>query len=80
MPISPLAYAVKERITRNRESRRQNPVNVYVKGTHFYVGAGTQWPISGIIDSGECPPTFGVSPSLVQEAIIAGGHDAMLRR
>lgn len=46
-------------------------------GRIFYVGAGTSGRLA-VLDSAECPPTFGVSPSLVQ-AIIAGGQDAMLK-
>ncbi|MCE9840177.1 N-acetylmuramic acid 6-phosphate etherase [Proteus sp. G2618] len=46
-------------------------------GRIFYVGAGTSGRLA-VLDSAECPPTFGVSPTLVQ-AIIAGGHDAMLK-
>lgn len=45
-------------------------------GRLFYVGAGTSGRL-GVLDSAECPPTFGTEPSLVQ-AIIAGGLDAML--
>jgi N-acetylmuramic acid 6-phosphate etherase len=32
----------------------------------------------GVLDASECPPTFGVSPELVQ-AVIAGGYDACYR-
>ena len=46
-------------------------------GRLFYVGAGTSGRL-GVIDSAECPPTFGTDPNLVQ-GIIAGG-DAALRR
>lgn len=46
-------------------------------GRLFYVGAGTSGRL-GVLDSAECPPTFGTDPSLVQ-SIIAGGLDAMLR-
>lgn len=46
-------------------------------GRIFYVGAGTSGRLA-VLDSAECPPTFGVSPTLVQ-TIIAGGHDAMLK-
>jgi N-acetylmuramic acid 6-phosphate etherase len=46
-------------------------------GRLFYVGAGTSGRL-GVLDSVECPPTFGTSPDMVQ-AIIAGGLDAMLR-
>lgn len=46
-------------------------------GRLFYVGAGTSGRL-GILDASECPPTFGVSPSLVQ-GIIAGGRRALVR-
>ena len=46
-------------------------------GKLFYVGAGTSGRL-GILDASECPPTFGVSPSLVQ-GIIAGGRRAVAR-
>ena len=44
-------------------------------GRLFYVGAGTSGRL-GILDSAECPPTFGVDPEMVQ-AIIAGGERAI---
>jgi N-acetylmuramic acid 6-phosphate etherase len=44
-------------------------------GRLFYFGAGTSGRL-GVLDAAECPPTFGVEPSLVQ-AFIAGGHDAV---
>lgn len=44
-------------------------------GRLFYVGAGTSGRL-GILDASECPPTFGVSPNLVQ-GIIAGGRKAV---
>jgi len=46
-------------------------------GRLFYVGAGTSGRL-GVLDAAECPPTFGVSPSLVQ-GIIAGGRGALVR-
>ncbi|UCG57025.1 MAG: N-acetylmuramic acid 6-phosphate etherase [Phycisphaerales bacterium] len=46
-------------------------------GRMFYVGAGTSGRL-GVLDASECPPTFGVSPRLVQ-GIIAGGHRALVR-
>ncbi|HVG29794.1 MAG TPA: N-acetylmuramic acid 6-phosphate etherase [Pyrinomonadaceae bacterium] len=48
-----------------------------VGGRLFYVGTGTSGRL-GVLDASECPPTFGVSPELVQ-GIIAGGHDALYR-
>lgn len=44
-------------------------------GRLFYVGAGTSGRL-GVLDASECPPTFGVSPDLVQ-GIIAGGQTAL---
>ncbi len=46
-------------------------------GRLFYVGAGTSGRL-GVLDASECPPTFGVSPLLVQ-GIIAGGKRALVR-
>ncbi|MGA2914714.1 MAG: N-acetylmuramic acid 6-phosphate etherase [Sedimentisphaerales bacterium] len=46
-------------------------------GRLFYVGAGTSGRL-GVLDASECPPTFGVSPLLVQ-GIIAGGKRALIR-
>ncbi len=46
-------------------------------GRLFYVGAGTSGRL-GVLDASECPPTFGVSPLLVQ-GIIAGGKKALVR-
>jgi N-acetylmuramic acid 6-phosphate etherase len=46
-------------------------------GRLFYLGTGTSGRL-GVLDASECPPTFGVSPDLVQ-AVIAGGYDACYR-
>jgi len=46
-------------------------------GRLFYVGAGTSGRL-GVLDASECPPTFGVKPSLVQ-GIIAGGRRTLVR-
>jgi N-acetylmuramic acid 6-phosphate etherase len=43
-------------------------------GRLFYIGTGTSGRL-GVLDASECPPTFGVSPELVQ-GLIAGGYDA----
>ena len=43
-------------------------------GRLFYFGAGTSGRI-GVLDASECPPTFGVSPDMVQ-GFIAGGEKA----
>ncbi len=44
-------------------------------GRVIYVGAGTSGRL-GVLDASECPPTFGVSPKLVQ-GFIAGGDVAL---
>ncbi len=46
-------------------------------GQLFYVGTGTSGRL-GVLDASECPPTFGVSPDLVQ-GVIAGGYDALYK-
>jgi len=46
-------------------------------GRLFYLGTGTSGRL-GVLDAAECPPTFGVSPEMVQ-AIIAGGYEACYR-
>jgi N-acetylmuramic acid 6-phosphate etherase len=46
-------------------------------GHLFYIGTGTSGRL-GVLDASECPPTFGVSPELVQ-AVIAGGFEACYR-
>ncbi|MBO4886278.1 MAG: N-acetylmuramic acid 6-phosphate etherase, partial [Clostridia bacterium] len=44
-------------------------------GRLIYMGAGTSGRL-GVLDASECPPTFGVSPELVQ-GIMAGGDRAL---
>ena len=44
-------------------------------GRLYYIGAGTSGRL-GVLDASECPPTYGVSPELVQ-GIIAGGDTAL---
>lgn len=43
-------------------------------GRLIYVGAGTSGRL-GILDASECPPTYGVSPEMVQ-GLLAGGVEA----
>ena len=44
-------------------------------GRLFYCGAGTSGRL-GVLDASECPPTFGVEPTMVQ-GFIAGGDRAL---
>lgn len=46
-------------------------------GRLIYLGAGTSGRLA-VLDASECPPTFGVSPKLVQ-GIIAGGRRALVK-
>jgi N-acetylmuramic acid 6-phosphate etherase len=46
-------------------------------GRLIYVGAGSSGRM-GVLDAAECPPTFGISPKVVQ-ALIAGGRRAITR-
>ena len=51
--------------------------NLRKEGRLFYIGTGTSGRL-GVLDASECPPTFGVSPELVQ-GVIAGGYEACYR-
>jgi N-acetylmuramic acid 6-phosphate etherase len=44
-------------------------------GRLIYVGAGSSGRLA-VLDAAECPPTFGVAPTIVQ-AVIAGGRKAV---
>ena len=46
-------------------------------GRLVYVGAGTSGRL-GVLDATECPPTFGVPPTLVV-GVIAGGYPALVK-
>ena len=46
-------------------------------GRLIYIGAGTSGRL-GVLDASECPPTYGVEPTLVV-GLIAGGMDAMFQ-
>src|SRR5437867_3205113 len=46
-------------------------------GRLVYVGAGTSGRL-GVLDATECPPTFGVPPTMVS-GVIAGGYGALVK-
>lgn len=70
-----VALAVEEE-TENIASAIDLIAKQFLKGGRlFYFGAGTSGRL-GILDASECPPTFSVSPDMVQ-GIIAGGDDAI---
>ncbi len=64
--LGDVAAAVEQIVTRLRNG-----------GRLFYIGTGTSGRL-GVLDASECPPTFGVSPELVQ-GVIAGGYEACHR-
>jgi N-acetylmuramic acid 6-phosphate etherase len=53
-------------------------VEAFGKGARLvYIGAGTSGRL-GVLDASECPPTFGVPPTMVV-GLIAGGPDALTK-
>ena len=54
---------------------KQTVKNLQNGGRLFYLGAGTSGRL-GILDASECPPTFGVPPTMVV-GLIAGGDTAI---
>ncbi|NLW73852.1 MAG: N-acetylmuramic acid 6-phosphate etherase [Clostridiales bacterium] len=72
-----VAYAVEKVLPQIAEAIDSAVPLLKSGGRLIYVGAGTSGRL-GIVDAAECPPTFGVSPELVQ-GIIAGGRDSMFR-
>lgn len=44
-------------------------------GRLIYIGAGTSGRL-GVLDASECPPTYGIDPSLIR-GLIAGGDEAL---
>jgi len=72
-----VASAVAAEIPRIAEAVDRIADRLSSGGRLFYIGAGTSGRL-GVLDAAECPPTFHVSPELVQ-AIIAGGEAALAR-
>jgi N-acetylmuramic acid 6-phosphate etherase len=72
-----VALAVEGEIPRIAEAVDRIAALISLGGRLFYIGAGTSGRL-GVLDAAECPPTFQVSPELVQ-GIIAGGEAALAR-
>src|SRR5215471_8223066 len=72
-----VAEAVRQVLPQVAHAVDQIVQRINAGGHLFYLGTGTSGRL-GVLDASECPPTFGVSPDLVQ-AIIAGGYDACYR-
>src|SRR6266853_6369512 len=69
-------------IVRGERERIARAIDLIVdairNGGHIvYVGAGTSGRL-GVLDAAECPPTFGVPPTLVS-GVIAGGYAALVK-
>lgn len=71
-----VAHAVAQVLPQVNRLIEQTVDCVRKQGRLLYIGAGTSGRL-GILDASECPPTYGVSPELVQ-GIIAGGPKAIL--
>ncbi len=69
-----VAYAVEKCLPAVAQGIEALAAVVNDGGRIFYVGAGTSGRL-GVLDASECPPTYGVSPELVQ-GLIAGGKEA----
>lgn len=72
-----VAYAVEKCLNSVAEGIESLAAALNNGGRIFYVGAGTSGRL-GVLDASECPPTYGVSPELVQ-GLIAGGKEAAFR-
>jgi N-acetylmuramic acid 6-phosphate etherase len=72
-----VAEAVREEIPRIAGAVDKIVARIGEGGRLFYIGAGTSGRL-GVLDAAECPPTFHVSPDVVQ-GIIAGGEKALAR-
>ena len=72
-----VALAVREVLPQIAQTIDSIAPKLEAGGKLFYIGAGTSGRL-GVVDASECPPTFGVSPELVQ-GLIAGGREAVFR-
>ena len=71
-----IAFAVEKELMNIAEAVDIIVDNFNKGGRLLYFGAGTSGRL-GVLDASECPPTFGVSPEMVQ-GIIAGGKNALI--
>ena len=72
-----MATAVQQTLKDVADAVDQIVLRLRSGGRLFYIGTGTSGRL-GVLDAAECPPTFGVSPELVQ-GVIAGGYEACHR-
>lgn len=71
-----VALAVRTQIPKIAAAVELGVKTINAGGRIFYCGCGTSGRIA-VADAAECPPTYGVSPELVN-AVIAGGSKAMI--
>ena len=69
-------------IVRKEREKIARAIDLVVEAFHaggrlVYVGAGTSGRL-GVLDAAECPPTFGVPPTMVV-GVIAGGYGALVK-
>jgi len=72
-----VALAVEKAIPKIAELVDKSFERLNSGGRIIYIGAGTSGRL-GVLDSSECPPTYGVPPTLFT-GIIAGGRDALVK-
>lgn len=72
-----VAYAIEKELPEIAKAIDKIAYAMSNGGRLIYCGAGTSGRL-GILDASECPPTYGVSPELVQ-GIIAGGIQAIFK-
>lgn len=65
-----VAYAVEKQLSQIADFIEHVVEGMKKGGRLFYVGAGTSGRL-GVLDASECPPTYGVSPEVVQ-GLMAG--------
>ncbi|MGV8980978.1 N-acetylmuramic acid 6-phosphate etherase [Clostridium sp.] len=70
-----IAIAIKEELGSIEKAVALIVESLEKGGRLFYIGSGTSGKL-GVMDASECPPTFGVSDSMVQ-GIISGGVEAL---
>ncbi|WP_312888794.1 N-acetylmuramic acid 6-phosphate etherase [Clostridium bowmanii] len=70
-----IAKAIEKELSNIEEAVELIVESLEKGGRLFYIGSGTSGKL-GVMDASECPPTFGVSDSMVQ-GIISGGVEAL---
>lgn len=70
-----VAIAVKEALFSITQAADLIYHQISLGGRLIYMGSGTSGRL-GVLDASECPPTYGVEPTLVQ-GVIAGGYKAI---